>query len=355
MPPPDTPQMAEQPSRATSGRPLMLLRRVMKHVRDQNWFAVGLDFLIVVVGVFIGIQVANWNESRAEDELAKRYVAQLMGDIEADINDIEVGYNTSEWRLAALTALLAKSGVPLMDTTYLPERAFEIPRSPIDDHSVTYLMNASTYTRFLDNDRPVYVSLVGSGNARLIGKLKPWPCIQSYYAQYDEVKLFEERLLLFRTELVRTLHDGGLSIAGNLPEKETLERIRDDEKLAAALSRDRYDPAVRHETRPRPELVRGRAGFRYRGRRRVPRNPGRQLERGASAECRARRSARESCARGQDHGRIPGGPTGLPSDNAAGAGTAARLARRRGAERERKSVDLLRNRTGHPAAEPVAI
>jgi len=211
----------------------------MKHVRDQNWVAVGLDFLIVVVGVFIGIQVANWNESRAEDELAKRYVAQLMGDIEADINDIEVGYNTSEWRLAALTALLAKSGVPLMDTTYLPERAFEIPRSPIDDHSVTYLMNASTYTRFLDNDRPVYVSLVGSGNARLIGKLKPWPCIQSYYAQYDEVKLFEERLLLFRTELVRTLHDGGLSIAGNLPEKETLERIRDDEKLAAAMSSNR--------------------------------------------------------------------------------------------------------------------
>lgn len=36
----------------------------MKHVRDQNWLAVGLDFLIVVVGVFIGIQVANWNDER---------------------------------------------------------------------------------------------------------------------------------------------------------------------------------------------------------------------------------------------------------------------------------------------------
>ena len=30
----------------------MILRRVMKHVRDQNWFAVGVDFLIVVNGVF---------------------------------------------------------------------------------------------------------------------------------------------------------------------------------------------------------------------------------------------------------------------------------------------------------------
>lgn len=43
----------------------MILRRVTKHVKDQNWFAVGIDFVIVVVGVFIGLQVANWNEVRS--------------------------------------------------------------------------------------------------------------------------------------------------------------------------------------------------------------------------------------------------------------------------------------------------
>ena len=44
----------------------MLLRRITEHVKAQNWFAVGLDFIIVVVGVFIGIQVANWNDARQE-------------------------------------------------------------------------------------------------------------------------------------------------------------------------------------------------------------------------------------------------------------------------------------------------
>ncbi len=44
----------------------MILRRVTKHVQEQNWFSVGIDFLIVVTGVFIGIQVANWNGERLE-------------------------------------------------------------------------------------------------------------------------------------------------------------------------------------------------------------------------------------------------------------------------------------------------
>jgi len=34
----------------------MILRRLTKHVKDQNWFAVGLDFVIVVIGVFVGMR-----------------------------------------------------------------------------------------------------------------------------------------------------------------------------------------------------------------------------------------------------------------------------------------------------------
>lgn len=44
----------------------MILRRVIAHVRKQEWTAIWIDLIIVVVGVFIGIQVANWNEARAD-------------------------------------------------------------------------------------------------------------------------------------------------------------------------------------------------------------------------------------------------------------------------------------------------
>jgi hypothetical protein len=80
----------------------MILRRVTRHVKDENWFAVGLDFVIVVVGVFIGIQVANWNDERLENVRKVQIVEALTADLkdaikvqEQFIEQIELGL--SEW------------------------------------------------------------------------------------------------------------------------------------------------------------------------------------------------------------------------------------------------------------------
>ena len=66
----------------------MILRRIKAHVQKENWVAVGLDFLIVVVGVFIGIQVGNWNEAREEkargEDIKVRLAAEFI-DIEPEL------------------------------------------------------------------------------------------------------------------------------------------------------------------------------------------------------------------------------------------------------------------------------
>jgi hypothetical protein len=59
----------------------MLLRSVIKHVGEQNWVAVAIDFVIVVVGVFIGIQVANLNEVRIENQQSARFTERLLADL----------------------------------------------------------------------------------------------------------------------------------------------------------------------------------------------------------------------------------------------------------------------------------
>lgn len=63
----------------------MLLRRVIEHVRKQEWTAVGIDFLIVVIGVFVGIQVANWNDALADERLGRAYAARLTTDLKQDL------------------------------------------------------------------------------------------------------------------------------------------------------------------------------------------------------------------------------------------------------------------------------
>ncbi len=44
----------------------MILRRVIENIREQSWTAIAIDFVIVVVGVFLGIQGSNWNTAQAE-------------------------------------------------------------------------------------------------------------------------------------------------------------------------------------------------------------------------------------------------------------------------------------------------
>ncbi len=55
----------------------MILRRVIAHFRKQEWTAIFLDFVIVVVGVFVGIQVSNWNAARSDERTYQQSMERL--------------------------------------------------------------------------------------------------------------------------------------------------------------------------------------------------------------------------------------------------------------------------------------
>jgi len=70
----------------------MLLRRVTQHFRTQNWFAVLLDFVIVVVGVFVGLQVQDWNDLRKQRLEEQKLLNRLHTETQAllDAHDEEL-------------------------------------------------------------------------------------------------------------------------------------------------------------------------------------------------------------------------------------------------------------------------
>jgi len=86
----------------------MLLRRVASHVSNQNWTAVAIDFVIVVFGVFIGIQVSNWNDERQREQTAKVYIERIRQDLRVNLADLRerLAY-FSQVRTSALGALEA--------------------------------------------------------------------------------------------------------------------------------------------------------------------------------------------------------------------------------------------------------
>ena len=78
-----------------------MLKRLGHALHRQDWATIAIEFVLLVLGVFLGIQVANWNEDRqlearrsaalsrlhAESEAAIAYLERRMGVIagEADL------------------------------------------------------------------------------------------------------------------------------------------------------------------------------------------------------------------------------------------------------------------------------
>ncbi len=63
----------------------MLLRRLAEALRRQDWFTVLIEFLIVVLGIFVGLQVSNWNEQRVFANRERVYLGQLHDEIAGNL------------------------------------------------------------------------------------------------------------------------------------------------------------------------------------------------------------------------------------------------------------------------------
>ena len=64
----------------------MIIRKLAKAIRDQDWWVVFVEFMIVVVGIFVGLRADEWNQERLEDHRAQR----VLEDLKVDFEDISI-------------------------------------------------------------------------------------------------------------------------------------------------------------------------------------------------------------------------------------------------------------------------
>ena len=97
----------------------MVIRRIRDHVAEHNWFAVAIDVGIVVLGVFLGTQVNNWNEARIEARQVEAYRERLMGELQFNEQQYkaQIAYyrRARDYGLKALAALAGDKPLPDRD------------------------------------------------------------------------------------------------------------------------------------------------------------------------------------------------------------------------------------------------
>jgi Family of unknown function (DUF6090) len=67
----------------------VILRRMINSLRSQNWVGLSLELLVLVAGVFLGLQVDDWNEDRKDRLREVRYLERIDVDLAKDIASIE--------------------------------------------------------------------------------------------------------------------------------------------------------------------------------------------------------------------------------------------------------------------------
>lgn len=59
----------------------MILRRLADAFRRQDWFTVSLEIVIVMIGIFLGLQVNAWKQSRIDRADEAVFLQALYQDV----------------------------------------------------------------------------------------------------------------------------------------------------------------------------------------------------------------------------------------------------------------------------------
>ena len=163
----------------------MILRRLTEHVRARNWTAIVIDFVIVVLGVFIGLQVQEWSQQRADRGREIQIVTDLLADIGTDRSDFADALAMDERKAVAANLSLEGAGLPGIEFRFAAPSAgkvdysFDLPEtSEFFSGQSDRLWNDVVTSFFPTVSTTTYDALIGAGDDRIIrdrGDIRPVP------------------------------------------------------------------------------------------------------------------------------------------------------------------------------------
>ncbi|MCB9961816.1 MAG: hypothetical protein R3B98_08330 [Hyphomonas sp.] len=144
----------------------MILRRITSAFRRQDWFTVFIETLIVVLGVFLGLQVNNWNAARQRHAAAQQYEQRLLEDLRQDSGNY---FFLRDYYRGALKAA---------------EKTYDglTGKTDLTDADLLVAAYRASQYNWAERHRATFDELVASGNLELIGDTDFRTRVSSYYA-----------------------------------------------------------------------------------------------------------------------------------------------------------------------------
>ena len=202
----------------------MILRRLAEAIQQQNWFVVLLEVMIVVVGIFIGLQVDDWNQERLNRVNETIYLQEFLEDFEANRAQLKESIGAFEEILDSITALLVQSAKdsPTWTAAQLNDAFRNVHRMP------TFIAVVRTYA-----------NLTGSGDLVLIRNRALKNELAQYFAAADLAVLVQNT---HEMELVQTFQP---YVIKNMDFQAVYHYRVDDFPIPPAVEHDRILDVLR--------------------------------------------------------------------------------------------------------------
>jgi len=210
----------------------VIIRRLADALREQNWFTVVLEVMIVVVGIFIGLQVDGWNEWRKKQQNIESQLLRIADDAAVLIAETDLLIVDFDNRIARVQiALEVLDGTPLTEANTLAfelalEESYQLNEIKVDLPGLDILMNTGDIDQVADaNARNALLALTNEWRSRktVIGHIRSLLDIVNRDIfrgiSYDIVGLDAER-----------------NSGAEFKIRYDLDRLRADLRLRAALS-----------------------------------------------------------------------------------------------------------------------
>src|SRR6056297_140016 len=201
----------------------MFLKRLAKTLRKQDWASFAIEFLIVLLGVFLALQAEDWNQERKDRNLEEAYISRLIDEARSNIDILAQHEKIFEEKVEFILAL------PNLQLN----EAFQ--RDPLEFmHQLDY----STYVGVPNLRAETYQELESSGRLTLLRNSELRSAIAGIINDYRSTQtvftdqIGDYRRLLFQSVPGETYYDYRVS-----------DKVSDSDSIISAIEAFRNDPA----------------------------------------------------------------------------------------------------------------